>query len=452
MRVDMEQIQQADRCCVPPCFRQAWLKQLVRAIGFLGVPAAMAQPVVQVNAVVVEQPIEQMVFDSLRSQFIFTIPDSDPVNGELVGFLDPITTELLATVDLGSLPGAIAITDDAQAIHVGVREPGAVKTFDLGSGEVVQTALIGTGGSTLPRWATVITPQPGSDSSFSVALEGGIVGAVDHYTGGAWSFPLGWSQVTALDLHFKPGRPDRMVSLAGSGQFRTMALVNGTFSTLSNIVGLFNDFALFTLSRLAVQDSLALTNNGSLIDISGDLPIPVGTCNVNASYDHIRRAAFDPYEGLIVIAHRNSELNDTLRLIRFNAQTLVAQDVIKVGVPGTGNLQVSELICWGPNGRYAISTSNGKLVIINGDTIPTELAGPVANSNDLQIHVSADQLWVDAKVQLRLELLDLQGRVLERSDGSGRLAIGELAAALYVVRFSDQAGQVLGARKWLLTD
>lgn len=448
----MEQTQQAYRWCVSTRFGRAWLKQLVQAIGFLGVPAAMAQPVFQVNAIVVEQPIDQMVFDSLRSQLIFTIPDSDPVNGELVGFLDPITTELLATVDLGSLPGAIAITDDAQAIHVGVREPGAVKTFDLGSGEVVQTALISPDGAMLPRWASEITPQPGNNSSFSVALEGGIVGAVDHYTGGAWSFPLGWSQVTALDLHFKPGRPDRMVSLDANGQFRTMAVANGTFSTLSNIIGLFNDFGSFTLSRLAVQEGLALSNNGSLIDISGDLPNPVGTCNVNASYDHIRRAAFDPYEDLLCIAHRNSDLNDTLRIIRFNAQTLVAQDVIKVAVPGSGALQVNELLCWGPNGRYAISTSNGKLVIINGETIPTQLVGQVAGPSDFLVRLSAEQLWVETDIPLRLELLDLQGRVLRQSDGKGRLGIGELAAALYVVRFCDQGGQVLGAQKWLRMD
>lgn len=410
-----------------------------------------AQPILAVDAVVLDQPVNQMVYDSVRAQLILTIPGTDPVNGDRVGLMDPNTATFTELLDLGTGPDPIDLTDNGQFAFIGLDAQGAVKKLDLNSLEVVETIQFGTENPMFPvqMRADKIVCQPGSDSAFAVVRTGYIQRALDFFNGDTLVYGSGWSQILSDAIQFKTGTPDRLIGISpgfGFGYFRTIAVDGTELDELSTLSGLF--FGVQDHAELGVAGDLVLTNDGSVIDVSEELPLPVGACSIPSQTVAARRTCFDTHESLICAAFRKGFSTDTVRILRFDLETLVAQDAIDLVVPAAG-AQVQQILCWGPGARYVVSLSNGALVIINGEALPTRVDDTDRYAQLPTLFAIGATLRTSTVHPVRFDLYDGQGRFLGQSDLQGTMDISGLPTAAYAVRFRDLSGRYLGARKWV---
>jgi len=407
-----------------------------------------AQPVLNVNSIAFEQLVNEMIFDSVRQRIVLTIPALDTVYGNGLGVLDPITAQLTGTLDMGSEPGPIDITDNGQFAWVGVTDTAAVVKVDLNVLQVVQATSLGVDGSGSHTVVKRITCQPGSDTAFGVIKS--YSNDYDYFNGDSLLYGNGSFQYTGEDLHFKSSDPDRMIGLSsffGTGYLASIAVESSEMQVLSYLYGLYE--GTVENNRMSILGDLALTNDGSVIDIASDLPLPIGSCYVPADFTSRRSACFDPYQGLICIAFLKPATSDTLRILRFDIETLLAQDAIDVPMIGSGWRQAEQVLCWGPDLRYAVKVSNGTMVIINGEILPTSTADEQRTMDTPYLFTNGMELWAYYPSPVRFDLFDMNGRLLGQSDMQGRLALHGLPSSVYAVRFWSLDGTYLGGKKWV---
>ena len=400
---------------------------------------------------ILEQPTNDMVLDASGQRLLLTIPNTDLVYGNSVGFFDPLSLTITAATFVGSDPDPIAITDDGLFAYVGIDGSGFVKQLDLTTQQVVSSVHMGYALGGHAQKAVSIACQPGSNAVFVVSrsdlLYGDFAGDVQVYEGGV---PLSgeMSGVACADLHFKPGTPDRLI---GTGQdvgdhvIRTFGVQEGEIDLLNFQYDLFAGLN----GHLSVSGDLALTDDGTLLNIMNDVPVVLGRCDIMESGVTISSACFDPYQGTLCVAYRKPMAANTLRVIRFTMGTFEPVDAFEVALP-SAITRLGRLLSWGDGARYAIGVNGSKLIIINGIYNPTA----VAEQNDMDILPALVSTGSELRTQdgayLQFELLDMHGRAIGRSDVSGRITVAALPAGMYMVRFYEH-GLYRGSRKWLCT-
>ena len=111
-----------------------------------------------------ETLVNDVVYDSVRDVLYATIPDS--VGGELgnsIATIDPNTGALLDSVFVGPNPNAIAISDDASHVFVGIDGARSVRRWQPGTGVLssLQPLTAGFGDQAVAHDFAVLPNQPG---------------------------------------------------------------------------------------------------------------------------------------------------------------------------------------------------------------------------------------------------------------------------------------------------
>jgi hypothetical protein len=113
---------------------------------------------------------QDLVFDPSRSVLYASIPGSSSAYGNCVVRIDPGTLSVTGSVFVGSNPDALAITDDAETLYVGIDGAYSLVEVALATGEVSAPVYLGTsptfGG---PTTAGQIRAVPGSRSQYVVS-------------------------------------------------------------------------------------------------------------------------------------------------------------------------------------------------------------------------------------------------------------------------------------------
>ena len=145
---------------------------------------------------------------------------------------------------------------------------------------------------------------------------------------------------------------------------------------------------------------------------------------------------------MICIAYRNewqATDSDTLHIMRFNATTFLAQD--RISIPGvvTGNTdRVVDFVCWGDSTSLAVNMSNGRIVIINGETSPTALPEMGTDLDPItQIDPSRQYVSVDHSQPLTMRIVDSIGRQVRTAVRTEHLFIGDLVMGHYILQLHD---------------
>lgn len=119
-----------------------------------------------------ETLVNDVVYDSVRDVLYATIPDS--VGGELgnsIATIDPNTGALLDSVFVGPNPNAIAISDDASHVFVGIDGTGSIRSWQPGSGTLSAPTALSLGILGRPSVAFDIAVSPGRPSSAIVSVD-----------------------------------------------------------------------------------------------------------------------------------------------------------------------------------------------------------------------------------------------------------------------------------------
>ncbi len=122
---------------------------------------------------VVEVPLEvnDIIYDSVRGKIYASIPGSAGPNGNTITQIDPVTGATGPSLFVGSEPGELAISDDAQYLYVSLDGAAAVRRVDLATFTAGIQFALGTSPFYGPLYAEDIDVQPGNPGTIAVSLK-----------------------------------------------------------------------------------------------------------------------------------------------------------------------------------------------------------------------------------------------------------------------------------------
>lgn len=325
-----------------------------------------------VSVAVMNVQVKDMVYDSVLSSILISIPSTDPLNGNSIGFVNPALASFTTVVPVGDEPNPLALTDNGQFLYFGSDSTGTIRKMDLFNQSIIQTIQMHIYGNSGQAIAKKIACQPGNDSVIAVTgrylLTTGVPAARIYSNGVKLPDTVNSIYITLDVIQFKtPSILFGYNNHTTSSEFTTNDVTPTGISVANYITTAFlNDFGI----EFTINGNLALADNGRTVHLSQSPPVPGGWCNLlpNMGYG-TKKACFDPYLDLLCIARRvNLPGSDSIYIERFRRTNYLPYDVIRVS---TSNSEVRKIINWGGAGKYAISTNDGKLIIV--DATPTGL-------------------------------------------------------------------------------
>lgn len=402
-----------------------------------------------VSIAVMNVQVKDMVYDSVLSSILISIPSTDPVNGNSIGFVNPALASFTSVVSVGDGPNPLALTDNGQFLYFGSDSSGAIRKMDLFNQSIVQTIPFHIDGNNGQAIAKRIACQPGNDSVIAVTgrylLSTGVP-AVRIYSNGV-KLP---DTVNSINYNIDVIQFKTPLLLFGynnhttGSEFTTNDISPSGISVANSINTAFlNAFGI----EFTINGNLALGDNGRTVHLSQSPPVPGGWCNLlpNLGYG-TTKACFDPYLDLLCVARWVTLPGpDSIYIERFRRTTYLPYDVIRVPA---FNTEVRKIINWGGAGKYAISTNDGKLIIV--DATPTSLN----EINQAEISVSPNPgngIYTirfpeyHKHKSVRLEVYDLNGKRITDTDLKEEMFTLDLSGSSkgsYLIKISTETNSL----------
>ena len=385
--------------------------------------------VAQLQVFTVNVNTNDLVYDSVTNKIYASLPSSNGTNGNSIGIISPITYTLENTAFIGSEPTVLAISDNGQYIYSGFAGSSTVRRFDVATQTAGIQFGLGSDNTTGPNYAEDIEVMPGFPQTIAVARKNN--GFSPRHEG-----------VAIYDDNVQ--RPTTTPDHTGSNRIE--------FTGPNSLVGYNNETTEFGIRKLSVTASgvtnTSVTQNvmqnfyldfsyhnnrmysfdGKVVDVSG-VPYLAGQftgATGPSVYDtYYNQVAFASYSGSVITFKR------------YNPETFLLANSLAI-TQATG--PVKSIITCG-NGCYALNTAN-KVVIIKDSTLST----PGADSNAIAVAPNPTTGWLQVSGIANIaasEIHDLNGRVVMRSGSGEQVNVEGLESGLYVIRVSDEAGNVL---------
>jgi hypothetical protein len=112
---------------------------------------------------------QDLALDSTRGLLYVSVAGSSSVYGNSVVRIDPASVTVTGSVFVGSNPNALAVTDDATTLYVGIDGAFSVVAVGLASGDVGTPVYLGASTSDGARTAREIRAVPGSATDYVVS-------------------------------------------------------------------------------------------------------------------------------------------------------------------------------------------------------------------------------------------------------------------------------------------
>ena len=336
----------------------------VLLLSFTCFPKTFAQPRKTVNYRVLNQAANTMLYDSFTSKILITTPSSDAVHGNSIGFVNPDSATLSANYFVGSNPSAMDMTEDGRYVYIGMQGSSLVERFDMNALVTNQSINLGSSSFFGPKYANSISCQPGSDSVISVVA---YYRGVSPPAAGVFIFKNGQQLHDSINqykdvseaLFLNSSTLYGFNNITSGYDFYDLAVNSNGVTQVNDNSSLFSGFNV----TFFYTDQYAISNNGTVANLSGGT-YQIATFNLPQIYNinGSIAACYDPYMHLACFAY-NSFGGDTIFIDRFSLSNFLPQD--RIVLTGFSN-GVTSLISWGDSTKLALSTSDGKLVIING--------------------------------------------------------------------------------------
>lgn len=122
------------------------------------------------NVVEVPLQVNDIIYDPVRGTIYASIPGSAGPNGNTITKIDPVTGATGPSIFVGSEPGELAISDDAQFLYVSLDGAASVRRVDLATFTADIQFSLGTSPIYGPLYAEDIEVQPGNAGTVAVSL------------------------------------------------------------------------------------------------------------------------------------------------------------------------------------------------------------------------------------------------------------------------------------------
>lgn len=388
----------------------------------------------KVNYTIMNQFVNDMLYDSVSSRILLSIPSIDNINGNSIGYIDPGNAVLAGYYFIGSEPNPLAITENGKYLYVGLDGASNVKKFNIKTHLSELTFSLGYHWAFGTFRANNISCKPGTDTDVAVArVSGGNAMGVAIYSNGKkYRDTISYYPQTPDVVHFDTSLRLYGYENSSSGyRFFTMPVDNNGVSISSQLSYLFNGFNL----DFYIHNGMALSDNGTLLDLTGNSPSLLGVYKIPSGVGIERtKACFDPYLNLVCFA-RKSYWNDTTSIYRYNVNTFLKYDEIKIpGVKG----DIIKLINWGDKTKYALATKDGKLIIVNGNFS----TGTIIYKNEsLSVfpNPAIDHITINAPEKSELEILNIDGKCVKNliiAQNNTSIDISRFAKGMYCVKIN----------------
>jgi Secretion system C-terminal sorting domain len=316
----------------------------------------------QVNYSILNQELNDMVFDSAISRILISIPGTDAIHGNSIGIVVPDSNIMTNYCFIGSEPNKMAITDNSKYLYVGMDGSATIKQFNLNTLKTVQTISLGGSNFDGPNFANSISCMPNVDSIIAVAkISGSYSRGASIYNNGVQLRDTIREYPTAIDvLHFYNANILYGYNNEDTGfDFSTMTVDSNGVHYVGSVGSMMSGFE----TDFYIYGTIAVSDNGIALDLSCSTPSLFGMFNISNDYGgSIVKCCIDPYLNLACFAQKGF-WTDSVYIERFHLNTLLKYDQINIGVI---NDDVSKIINWGDSTKLAISTRSGQLIIING--------------------------------------------------------------------------------------
>ena len=413
------------------------MKQSIFILFSIMTLSCIAQPTV--HYVIMNQFVNDMVYDSLNSKVLISIPSKDYVHGNSIGFLDPNTATLSNYYFVGSEPRPIALTDNMKYLYVGLDGAKNVKKFNILSHTVEQTFTIGYSNFNGQFFANNLSCQPGTDSVVAVVRYAqGYSRGVCIYKNGVQLSDTISEYPTTIDLvHFYSPTVLFGYNYSNTGyDFSTMFVDSQGVKMANHMGSLINGFNI----DFCIDKGLALSDNGTILDLSGGTPYSLAEISIPTNQGPgTVRSCFDAGSNLVCFAVKGF-WNDSIYIFRYNATTFLKYDQILVnGFKG----DVNKIICWGKS-KYIVSTLDGKLLVINDilSTGITELNQKSDNNLSVFLNPANNILSMSGFLgNSKISIFDINGRlIINKQLINNQLDISNFQTGVYIVRIETEQG------------
>ncbi|MDQ5837553.1 MAG: hypothetical protein M3379_12315, partial [Acidobacteriota bacterium] len=308
---------------------------------------------------------KDLVVDPNTQTLYASLPSSAGANGNSIAAINPTTGAVNTNVFIGSEPGRMALSDDAQFIYVGLDGAASIRRFDVATQTAGPQFALGSDNFSGPFFPRDLTVQPGSPHTLAVSRSpsNGGTGAVAVYDDGTQRTGA-LSSFDNPSLAFDKTDSSRLYAL-GSGSLRRLSV------TASGV-------SLSSTSSVSASGSIKF-DDGRLYAASGQVFDPataslIGTftgTNINSSTpflpdSKVKRVYF------LTAPFSSPGSSTTLTLRVFDQQTFVPTGTLDIpGVFGSP----SGLVRWGANG-LAFCTTGGQLFLIQTTLVPSNETVP----------------------------------------------------------------------------
>jgi DNA-binding beta-propeller fold protein YncE len=207
----------------------------------------------------------RMVFDATRGLIYLAADAGATLYKNSLVTVDATTGAMLSTVPLGKNPTALALSDDATTLWVGISDEAAVQKVTLGNPPVAGPKY------SLRSAASSIVVLPGTTASIVV---GNASGAMVLDEGVAR--PAILNEVYAASQSLVLGPPGIVFGYSDLGKLGVLRIKSDGVSSTT-----FGGFIFGTNIRsILYADNFVYTNDGQVIDVSNpDSPVPAGRFN-----------------------------------------------------------------------------------------------------------------------------------------------------------------------------
>ena len=322
---------------------------------------------------IVSLPANGLVADPGRGVLYVSVPSTSPVSGtgNSVVTIDPATATITQTLFVGSEPGPLALSDDAQYLYVGLLGSFQIRRIDLTTFTAEPAFTIPWGRGREPRNAGPMAVLPGSPGTVVVSTRANSVPSF----GGVVVFDSGVA------------RPEE----AFDRRFSASRLVGGVGNTFYGYNHESDEFGFYVLTVDAMglsfvsvtrelidgfdtdiiyDDGWVIATRGQAIDVSGPSPRRVGTFAASGL-----AVAADPTRVYFITSDDDY---DPYAFVAFDRTTF-----IPVGEESTLALygreiegEPADLVRWGANGlafrtqhRLMDSNSESNVYIFTSDLV-----------------------------------------------------------------------------------
>ncbi len=357
------------------------------------------------------------------------------LNGNSLCIIDPYFGSIGTCIFLGSEPNVMALTEDEKLLYIGMLGSPEIVKFDIEKNAIDTRFSLGSDPFFGPNLAEDIVVFPGTNHSIIVSL---MNTAISPRHRGVVMYDHDIARAKMTQVHTGS---NILAAIPYNGHIYGYNNETTEFGFRNLIVsdsGLMEGYVYSAMingfgTLMEAQDSFIYSSIGEVLNINGDVPQLVGKYDIIIEWQSAVESA--PDSNVVYFITQNHQNQYSLQTFdRATFQPLSARDL-----PGSLSGTIDNFIHWGNQGKLAVNTSEGLMILRNCTSdfdepltfSPTTLGGCLGDTVTLEAPSGyADYFWSNGGRGLTTEVVQEGEFFFKVPDASGCLSAPSNAVSI----------------------